>query len=63
MGEIIFRYSDTRITNGNGNLPIIRIDRNRDRAFGWSVFQGIIKEVGNHSLKLSRFSVDHTAVR
>jgi hypothetical protein len=63
MGEIIFRYADTRITDGNGNLPIIRIDRNRDRAFGWSVFQSIIKEVGNHALKLSSFSVDHTAVR
>jgi hypothetical protein len=63
MGEIIFRYSDTRITDGNGNLPIIRIDRNRDRAFRWSVFQGIIEEIGNHALKLSSFSVDHTAVR
>jgi hypothetical protein len=62
MGQILLRDSNPRITDGNGNLPIIRIDRNCDTSANRGVLQCIIEKIGNHSLKLSGFSVDNTAV-
>lgn len=63
MRKIILRDSDPRITDGERNLPIFCTDRNRNIPCSWSVLQGIIEEIGNHSLELSWLSIDDTSVR
>ena len=44
MGEIIFRYTDTRVAHCNCDLPIIRFERNCYVPLRWSELQGIVKE-------------------